>query len=204
MKKFPASRLSLPLFFVGVLTMQSVTALSVGDRVDNFRLLDHTGASHELYYHGNAKAIAFLVQGNGCPIVRNAMPRFKELRDQFAQQGVQFFMLNANLQDNRETIAQEAAKFGYDIPILDDETQLIGESLNLVRTGEVFVVDPTTWTVAYQGAIDDRLTYENQKKEAQNHYLRDALQSMVADEAIEVASTNGIGCLINFVINLKN
>ncbi len=198
MKKFPASRLSLPLFFVGVLTMQSVTALSVGDRVDNFRLLDHTGASHELYYHGNAKAIAFLVQGNGCPIVRNAMPRFKELRDQFAQQGVQFFMLNANLQDNRETIAQEAAKFGYDIPILDDETQLIGESLNLVRTGEVFVVDPTTWTVAYQGAIDDRLTYENQKKEAQNHYLRDALQSMVADEAIEVASTNGIGCLINF------
>ena len=183
---------------VSLVGAQSAWAISVGDRVDNFRLLDHTGASHELYYFGDAKAVAFLVQGNGCPIVRNAMPRYKELRDEFAAQGVEFFMLNSNLQDNRENIQKEVEKFGYDIPILDDETQLIGESLNLVRTGEVFVVDPSTWTVAYQGAIDDRLTYENQKKEAQNHYLRDALASMVAGEAIEVASTNGIGCLINF------
>jgi thiol-disulfide isomerase/thioredoxin len=61
-----------------------------------------------LYYHSNAKAVAFLVQGNGCPIVRNAMPRFKELRDQYAAQGVEFFMLNTNLQDTRANILKEA------------------------------------------------------------------------------------------------
>ena len=132
---------------VGLIGAQSASAISVGDRVDNFRLLDHTGASHELYYFGDAKAVAFLVQGNGCPIVRNAMPRYKELRDEFAAQGVEFFMLNSNLQDNRENIQKEVEKFGYDIPILDDETQLIGESLNLVRTGEVFVVDPSMYAV---------------------------------------------------------
>ena len=183
---------------LGILTASNVAAIQVNDRVDNFRLLDHTGASHELYYFNDAKAIAFLVQGNGCPIVRNAMPRFKELRDEFAGQGVEFFMLNANLQDNRSNINTEVEKYGYDIPILMDETQLIGESLNLVRTGEVFVVDPKTWTVAYHGAIDDRLTYENQKKEAKNHFLRDALANMVDGKAPQVASTNGIGCLINF------
>ena len=174
------------------------SALNVNDRVENFRLYDHTGGSHELYYYGDSKAVAFLVQGNGCPIVRNAMPRFKELRDEFAAQGVEFFLLNSNLQDTRKSITKEAQQYGYDIPILVDDTQIIGESLDLVRTGEVFVVDPKTWQVAYKGALDDRLTYENQKKEATEHYLRDALNNMVAGKAVQVASTEPLGCLINF------
>lgn len=176
----------------------NAAALAVNDHVENFRLFDHQGGSHELYYHTDAKAIAILVQGNGCPIVRNAMPRFKELRDQFAAQGVQFFLLNSNLQDNRASIAAEAEKYAYDIPILVDDTQIIGESLGLVRTGEVFVVDPQTWKVVYQGAIDDRLTYENQKQTASAHYLRDALQNITNGDAVAVASTEPLGCLINF------
>ncbi len=176
----------------------SALALEVNDRIENFRLYDHEGNSHELYYYSDAKAIAVLVQGNGCPIVRNAAPRFRELRDEFTAQGVQFLMLNSNLQDNRQTVAKEAAKYGYDIPIMVDDTQIIGESLGLVRTGEVFVINPTNWTVAYHGAVDDRLTYENQKKEASEHYLQDALASLVAGEAVEVASTEALGCLMNF------
>jgi peroxiredoxin len=176
----------------------SAWAIKVADRVDNFRLFDHTGGSHELYYYDDAKAVVFLVQGNGCPIVRNAMPRFNELRNEYADKGVQFFLLNSNLQDTRESIATEVEKYAYEIPVLVDDTQLIGESMDLVRTGEVFVLDPKTWTVAYQGALDDRLNYENQKQEAQNHYLKDAIDSMIEGETIQVASTNPLGCLINF------
>ena len=159
------------------LLLASVTAsaLAPNDHVDNFRLIDHAGKSHELYYLSDAKAVVFMVQGNGCPIVRNALPRLKEIRDTFESQGVEFRMINANLQDNRASMAKEAEEFGIDIPILIDDTQLIGESLGLVRTGEVFVVDPRTWTVAYHGSLDDRLTYENQKAEAKHHYLADAL-----------------------------
>jgi peroxiredoxin/mono/diheme cytochrome c family protein len=176
----------------------SAWAVEVGERVENFRLLAHTGDSHELYYYSNLDAVVFLVQGNGCPIVRNAAPRFAELRDEFADQNVKFFMLNSNLQDNRASITKEAKEFGYDIPILMDDTQIIGESLDLVRTGEVFVVDPKTWKVAYSGALDDRLTYENQKKEASAHYLRDAVANMTAGEPVALASTDSLGCLINF------
>ena len=173
-------------------------AIEVHDQVENFRLLDHTGTSHELFYYSNKKAIAFLVQGNGCPIVRNAMPRFKELRDEFSHQGVQFLMLNANLQDSRDSINKEADTYLYDIPILNDTTQLIGEALKLSRTGEVFVVDPKTWTVSYTGALDDRLTYEHQKPTATKHYLRDALTNMVDGVPVIEPQTEGLGCLINF------
>ncbi len=173
-------------------------AIAAGQSIENFRLNDHAGGSHELYRLSDRKAIAVLVQGNGCPIVRNAMPRFKELRDEFAEQGVEFFLLNSNLQDNRQSITKEVDGFAYDMPVLLDDSQLIGEALDLVRTGEVFVVDPSTWKVAYAGLVDDRLNYESQKKTANNHYLRDALAAMVAGKTVQVAQTKPVGCLINF------
>jgi mono/diheme cytochrome c family protein len=183
---------------IAALMAAQALALQTQERVENFRLMDHQGGSQELYYYSDASAVVFMVQGNGCPIVRNAMPRFKELRDQYADQGVQFFMLNSNLQDNATTVALEAEEFGYDIPILIDDSQIIGESLGLVRTGEIFVLDPKTWKVTYHGALDDRLTYEKQKSEAKEHYLKDAIDDMLAGKSVDVASTDPLGCLINF------
>ena len=101
-------------FLLTISMAATAWGLEVDERVDNFRLLDHNGASHELYYYDDAKAVVFMVQGNGCPIVRNAMPRFTELRDKYAAQGVEFFMINTNLQDNRTSIAKEAGEYGYE------------------------------------------------------------------------------------------
>ena len=174
-----------------------VLALSPDQHVDNFKLLDHKGVSHELYYLSDAKAVVFMVQGNGCPIVRNALPVLKEIRDIYQAKGVEFLMINSNMQDNRTSIAGEATEFNMDIPILIDETQLIGESLGVVRTGEVFVIDPKTWKIVYSGPLSDRLTYEKQKATAKNHYLVDALDDMLAGEAVKVTGAHPVGCLIN-------
>jgi len=38
----------------------SALALSPGERVDNFRLLDQSGKSHELYYLSDAKAVVLM------------------------------------------------------------------------------------------------------------------------------------------------
>ena len=192
------SSLLAVLLTVPALFASEAFALAPQDRVENFRLLDHRGDSHELYYYDDMKAVVVMVQGNGCPIVRNNMPRYQALQAQYADQGVQFFLLNSNLQDTRQTIALEAEEFGYQIPVLIDDTQIIGESLDLVRSGEVFVLDPDTWSVVYQGALDDRLTYENQKQEASAHYLQDAIDAQLSGTSVEVASTDAPGCLINF------
>ena len=174
------------------------------ERVDNFMLLDHMGDAHELYYHRNASAIVMMVQGNGCPIVRNAIGEFKELRDKYADQGAQFFMVNSNLQDHRTTIRDEAEKYGIDIPILDDETQLVGESLGLIRTAEVLVIDPKNWSVAYRGPINDRQSYERQKATASEHFASLAIDSVIAGEKIETPTRETMGCLINFAERSKD
>ena len=179
---------------VGLLLGSSVQA----ERIENFVLLDQHGEAHNLYYHREKSAVVIMIQGNGCPIVRNALTDFKALRDTYADQGVHFMMLNANLQDQRSTILAEAEKFGIDMPILYDETQLIGESLNLVRTAEVLVINPKTWQITYRGPINDRQVYERQKAEASKHFAADAIASVLANQPVAVASRDTMGCLINF------
>jgi peroxiredoxin/mono/diheme cytochrome c family protein len=181
------------------LTAGSAMALKPGDRVDNFMLLDHNGEAHELHYLSDKAAVVLMVQGNGCPIVRNQLPRLAEIRDRFAEEGVAFLLINSNLQDNRQTIAKEAAEFGIDFPILIDDAQLIGESMEFERTAEVFVIDPADrWRVVYRGPVDDRVSYQRQRPEADNHYLVDALDALLAGMPVPVASAAAEGCLINF------
>ena len=173
-------------------------ALGVGTtRVDNFMLLDQRGDAHELYYYSDAPAVVLIVHGNGCPIVRNALSDYRQVSDEYLPKGVPFLMLNANLQDGRHTIAAEADEWDIPYPILVDETQLVAESLGLTRTAEVLVIDPDGWQVAYRGPMNDRLSYERQKQSASEHYVRDALDALIAGTDIAVAAKDAMGCLIN-------
>jgi len=174
-------------------------ALAPGDRVDNFVLLDQEGVSHELYYLSDARAVVVMVHGNGCAVVRNVLPRLTEIRAAYAEQGIEFLLINANLQDDRERVRVEARDYAIDFPILLDETQLVGESMGFVRTAEVFVIDPADrWKVIYRGPVDDRVHYERQLPDARHHYLTDALDALLADKPVATAQVDGVGCLVNF------
>jgi peroxiredoxin/mono/diheme cytochrome c family protein len=180
------------------LGMQSAAhALEPGDRVDNFRLLDQNGVSHELHYLSDAKAIVLMVHGVGCPVVRQTLPGLKELRKKYRAQGVEFLMINSNLQDDRATLLQDAQEFDIDFPILKDETQLVGEALGVMRTAEVFVVTPGSWKLAYRGALDDRLSYGAQKPAAKEHYLADALDAVLAGKPAAANHANAAGCIVS-------
>ncbi|MEO6025073.1 MAG: redoxin family protein, partial [Burkholderiales bacterium] len=166
--------------------------------MDNFRLLDQNGASHDLYYLSDAKAVVIMVHGNGCPIVRKTLPGLREIREQYRAQGVEFLLLNSNPQDDRETVAKEAAEFGIDMPILIDETQLIGEALGVERTADVFVIDPKTWKLAYRGPLDDRISYGAERPAASKQYLTEAIDSVLAGKPVAITQAEAVGCLVNF------
>lgn len=181
-----------------VLASTAIASTPADARVDDFALLDQRGEYHQLYYLKDAPAIVIMVQGNGCPIVRAGLATFKAIRDAYSPRGVEFWMLNSNLQDDRDSIAAEANAFGIDIPVLVDEAQLIGESLGVVRTGEVFVIDPKTWQIAYRGPMNDQLTYERTKPAPKANYLADTLDALLDGRSVDAASRDAVGCLINF------
>nr|WP_298727191.1 redoxin family protein [uncultured Steroidobacter sp.] len=194
--KHTAKRVLAALALAMGLTTQ-VLALDPGQSVENFRLPDQQGKSHELYSLSGTRAVVLMVQGNGCPIVRQALPALAEVRARYRSQGVEFLLLNSNLQDTRELVAKEASEFKIDFPILLDRSQAIGEALGVVRTSEVFVIDPNGWQLKYRGPMDDRLSYERQRP-AQNHYLTDALDAVLAGKPVATPQADGVGCLVNF------
>jgi AhpC/TSA family len=88
---------------------RSAFALSPGETVDNFRLLDHQGGSRELYYLSDMKAVVLMAEGAGCEASRAAVPGLKALRDQYPTQGVAVLMIDSNLPDTSAAIVKEAA-----------------------------------------------------------------------------------------------
>lgn len=197
MKSFKIVLLALATTFVVTLT-SSLSIAAEHPKIGDFSLLDHQGKFHQLSWYDDQEAVVIFIQGNGCPIVRNGTPTLKAIRDEYESKGVAFFMLNPQPQDNRESIASEAEEFGYDFPILVDEAQLVAESLGVDRTSETFIIDPKTREILFRGPIDDRLGYESQKPEAQNHYLKDALDAVLAGQEVAAIDVEAPGCLIGF------
>ncbi len=169
-------------------------------QVGNFRLTAHTDDSYELSHYGDAKAVVLYTHGVGCPIVRQSVPELIRLQEEFAEKGVVFLMINANDQDLRADLKEEAEEFSIDMPILKDHSQQILRALGATRTAEAIVIDPNAdWEIIYRGAVDDRFNYGSQKKEAENKYLRDALVAHLDDKEIAVPSTKPKGCLITYL-----
>ncbi len=166
--------------------------------LDNFALTDQSGAKHQLFDDGDAKVVVLLVQGNGCPVVRNALIDLASVREHFEGAPVRFLMINSNLQDDQASIRAEAEEWGIDLPVLVDDAQEVGEALAFTRTAEALVIDTRSRSIAYRGPINDRLVYERQRRQADNHYVVDAVSAVLAGERPVVETVAPIGCLINF------
>ncbi len=165
--------------------------------IPDFELTDHLGNTHTLKDYEKYDYAVFYVQGVGCPIARIALPNYREVRDEYADKNIGFTMFNSNIQDAIPRIAKEADEFGIDFPIMKDTDQALAKALGVERTAEVFVVDPRTKEVLYRGPINDQLGYETQRNFASEHYLKDALNTIMAGGVVDM---NGIpdskGCLV--------
>lgn len=170
------------LLLTGALCIASASlAANPGDVVDNFRLTDHTGESHELYYLSDMKAVVLMAYGADCAVANKATKTLGALRERHAQ-NVAVLMLDSNLTDTRASITAAAARAGFTTSVLVDETQIIGEALGLTRNGEALVIDPKGWKIAYHGSAADA--------------LGDAVDALVADEPVRIARTDVVGCAI--------
>ena len=162
-----------------------------------FELTDHLGEIHSLDTYKDYELAVFYVQGVGCPIARIALPNYREVRSEYTDQNIAFSMFNSNIQDNLPRIAKEADEFGIDFPILKDEGQSLAKALGVERTAEVFVFNPRTQEVLFRGPINDQLGYETQRNNADEWYLKDALDTILAGGSVDMDDIpDSKGCLV--------
>ena len=166
-------------------------------KIEDFHLLDQEGRSHFLHRQTKSKALVLISTANGCPVMKEAAPRIKALSDRFASQGVTFWMVDSNPQDDRASIANEAKALGMGLPILGDTIQLVASEVGFARTCEAVCINTSDWTVVYRGAIDDQLGDATKSKPAKT-YLENALSSLLAGKSVSPNRTMAKGTAISF------
>lgn len=122
--------------------------------VDDFQLTDHTRFAEHLYYYGYSPAIVLMTRENGSAFSKDASQALEKVNAAYSPKGVVVWALDSKLSDSRDAVAAEAKAQGLKVPVLIDEQQLVGEGLGVQREGEVFVINPKTWTVTYRGPMD--------------------------------------------------
>jgi len=173
-------RLLLASLLIGLTA--SAQTFAAATHVDNFRLLDHEGQSHELYYFSDMKAVVLMSHGNACRDATKSELSIQALRDQYRAQGAEFFLIDSNVTDTRDAIIAATKQAKIDMPVLLDDTQLIGESLALNKSGEVLVINPKDWTLAYRGSAKQAAP---------------ALAAVMSGAAVKTVATEAEGCPIS-------
>ena len=140
------------------------------DRVGDFALLDQDGYFQHMAWYDDHRAVALLVQANGSAATRQALPAYTALKERYADQGIEFFLINPMVRMNRDQVRAEMAALGVDLPVLMDDTRVVSEALGIDKTGEVFLFDPKKFTVEFRGPVGAE--------------FEQAMQQLLAGEAV--------------------
>ena len=152
--------------------------VKVAERADDFRLVDHKSKTQLLSYYKNSPAVVIISQQNGAKAIHDAAAEIKALQASFAAKEVPVLLLNSNPANNRDTIAAEMASLGLDIPVMLDDTQLVGEGLGISHVAQALVIQPKTRKVVYSGPISA----------GGKTYVSDAVTSLINNTPVKVST----------------
>lgn len=98
--------------------------------------------------------------------------------------------------DSRYAIRQFRATYGLPFSGQPDPAARLAHRLQVRVTPEVVVMQ-ADGQVRYRGAIDDwYVALGKHRPEATQHYLRDALDALVAERPIDPTHMEAVGCMV--------
>ncbi|MBU2097779.1 MAG: redoxin domain-containing protein [Gammaproteobacteria bacterium] len=198
-------RKTLTLMMVAAFSMLSLLAHAQDSylkSIKEFELTDHLGVTHTLDEYADKDFIVMYIHGSGCPIARLSVPTYLSIQQEYADKNIEFLMLNSFIQDDIPRIRNEAEEFKITFPILKDADQSVARSMGVERTAEVFIIDPRTREIHFRGPINDQLGYETQRINTTHHYLKDALDTVMAGGKVNMNDIpDAKGCLVGFFLS---
>jgi peroxiredoxin len=135
---------------------------------------------------------------NHCPFVKAWEGRIVEITNTYKDKGVGVIIINSNdpadyAEDGFDQMQKRAQKLGLKVPYVVDATSGVARAFDATRTPEAFLFDQGGKLV-YHGAIDD----SKNASDVEKHFLRDALDALLAGKSVPVQETKFVGCSIKF------
>lgn len=145
----------------------------------------------------NEEYLVFIFMSPECPLSENYTKTIKDLSAQFAEKDIGFYFVFPGKFYPRPQI--EVFIKRYQLPeqkIIYDPDYLFQKYFSATITPEVFLTD-VTGTILYEGAIDNwAITLGNLRQVITEHYLADAIVSVLKNENIKTKKTRAVGCII--------
>ena len=156
------------------------------------------GQQHSLADYDDADVLVLVQSCNHCPYVQAWEDRMSEIQRDYGDRGVRLVALNSNdadayPEDSFEEMQARASRRGFTFDYLYDSSQEVARALDAERTPEVFLFDSDR-RLRYHGAIDD----SRNEHAVTQHYLRDALDAVLAGGEPPVAETMPVGCTVKW------
>lgn len=136
---------------------------------------------------------------NTCPWVEAWEDRYNPIVDMAEENGIGVIMLNPNaaIRDDGESMEDMQARAessGYDFYYALDEQAKLAEAFGATRTPDIFLFD-SDLELVYTGAIDDNA---KSAEDVEQPYLKNAIENLVAGDAINPKTTKALGCTIKW------
>jgi peroxiredoxin len=170
--------------------------LAIGDQAPAWKdLAGVDGKQHSLGEHADAKAVVVVFTCNHCPVAIAYEDRIVALANDYAAKGVDVVAINVNNTeaDKLPAMKERAEEKGFKFDYVYDPSQEIGRAYGATVTPHIFLLDGDR-DLAYAGSIDDNMNAEKVAK----HYLRDAIDAVLAGSKPQTDSTKPMGCGIQY------
>jgi peroxiredoxin len=172
--------------------------MRLGDPAPAFSLPGVDGGDHTLDDYADAELLVLVQSCNHCPYVQAWGGRMNDVQRDYDGRGVRLVAVSSNdargyPEDSFPEMKARAGRQGFRFDYLYDESQGLARALGADRTPEVFVFDRGR-KLRYHGAIDDN----RDDRRVETHYLRDALDALLAGADPPVAETPAVGCSVKY------
>jgi len=178
----------------------------IGRKIPDFTLRDYLGTTHSLHDYADAKLVVVAFLGTDCPLVKLYAPKLEAIANKYRERGVVLLGINANRQDEPRKIGAYAQRLGMTFTILKDPNNHVADAFAAERTPEMFVLDQNR-VVRYCGRVDDQYGFDSGvgygRPKVERHDLISAIEELLADKPVSVATTRAPGCIIGRVPKVK-
>jgi thiol-disulfide isomerase/thioredoxin len=164
---------------------------------------------HRLADYADARILVIVFTCNHCPTAQAYEERIKKLAADYKDKGAVLVAISPNdpnavrldelgysdLSDSLDEMKIRAEDKGFNFPYLyDGETQKVSKAYGPVATPHVFVFDRQR-KLRYVGRVDNN---ERNPNQATSPDARNAIEALLRDEPVPVATTRTFGCSIKW------
>ncbi len=176
--------------------MEKTAENMVGQMVDSFSAVDHTGKSIKLSDYQDKIVVLEWINPQ-CPYVERhyKADTMEKLAREYKDKGVVWLAVNSTNFQNASFNSDWHDKQNLPYPILVDQSGTLGNLFDAKTTPHMFIINKDGKLV-YEGAIDD--DPRGNKGDAATNYVKQALDELLAGKKVSVNETKPYGCSVKY------